>query len=156
MRYERACAKTICTRYAFPENVGAAAGRNKVLIKKIIMNNMSASLTNLDFLVNFTGNDHARMRKYITMFLGSAPGEAENIRKAMAGQNRDAMRASAHALRPQMTYMGMKNGEMQLREIEEKAVNGTDFNELSGLVKQFGDDFDAACEELREKLKQIE
>lgn len=120
------------------------------------MTNTNGPLTNFDFLESFTGGDKARMRKYINMFLGSAPAEAENIRKAMAEGNREALRASAHSLRPQTTYMGMKSMEALLRQIEEKAQNGADTGELSGLVTQFGTDFMAACDELKEKLKQIE
>ncbi|HET6991879.1 MAG TPA: Hpt domain-containing protein [Bacteroidia bacterium] len=120
------------------------------------MINADESLINLDFLKNFTGNDSARMRKYINMFLGSAPAEAENIRKALAEQNWEALRASAHSLRPQMTYMGMKSGENLLRQIEDQVQGKIYPGEISAMVEQFNSLFIAASKELKEKLTQIE
>jgi len=116
---------------------------------------MESNATNLDFLKNFTGGDPARMKKYVGMFLAAAPGEAEKIRNSLPAQDWDAMRASAHSLRPQMTYMGIREGESLLRQIEDKAREKTDLAQLPALVGEFDKIFAAACEELKTVLQQL-
>jgi HPt (histidine-containing phosphotransfer) domain-containing protein len=113
-------------------------------------------VTNLDFLKNFTGNDSVRMHKYINMFLSAAPSDAENIRKGLAGENWEAVRASAHSLRPQMTYMGIKNGETLLKQIEEYAGERKNISQLPQLIVQFDQLFLTACSELQMKLSKTE
>ncbi len=115
----------------------------------------TVKVTDLDFLQNFTGNDTARMRKYVSMFLGSAPAEMNAIRQSLAGQDWNALRAAAHSLKPQMVYMGVKSGEELLKTIEHDAGN-TVIDRLPELVEQFDKLFVTACDELDAFLKQTE
>lgn len=108
--------------------------------------------TNLEFLKNFTGNDSARMRKYITMFLAAAPDDASAISNAMRENNLEALRASAHSLRPQLSYMGIKNGEHLLKQMEEIVRSTMGTERLPAMVEEFSAIFGQACEELQTYL----
>ena len=119
------------------------------------MQSSSDKITDLDFLQNFTGNDKARMRKYISMFLGSAPSEMNAIRESLAGQDWDGLRAAAHGLKPQMIYMGVNAGEELLKTIENDAGN-KNLALLPDLVSRFDALFVAACDELTAYLQQTE
>jgi len=116
----------------------------------------NAKHTDLGFLENFTGGDRARMKKYITMFLNAAPGDAQKIQEGSAAQDWEKMRASAHSLRPQMTYMGIKRGEALLRQMENNVLENQNHSELPTLAAQFAEIFNAACSELKETLNQID
>jgi HPt (histidine-containing phosphotransfer) domain-containing protein len=76
------------------------------------------NIIDLTFLRGFTKNDTERMKKYIGMFLQHAPVMMQNIEKAFAEKNWSAVKASAHSLKPQITYMGIKNAEDLIRSIE--------------------------------------
>lgn len=120
------------------------------------MEKEAAKWINLDFLVTFTGNDKTRMSKYITMFLNAAPAEAEKIRNGSAAGDWETVRAAAHSLRPQMTYMGIKSGETLLKEIEDGAREKNNPEQLTELTGRFDKLFIEACEELKLKLSQPE
>jgi HPt (histidine-containing phosphotransfer) domain-containing protein len=112
------------------------------------------TMINLQFLENFTGNDVARIRKYILMFLDSAPSEMEVIRKSLQEKNWDALRAGAHSLKPQMIYMGIKGGEELLKSIEQHAGDATDLEKLPVMVEELDKIFVKSCDELNTYLKQ--
>ncbi|HEU4716952.1 MAG TPA: Hpt domain-containing protein [Bacteroidia bacterium] len=118
------------------------------------MSDENKTQTDLGFLGTFTGNDTARMRKYITLFLGAAPAEAEAIRSALTTADHEKVRASAHSLRPQMTYMGAKAGEELLKRMEEDVKAGK-YDELQVTGAKFEAVFSKVCEELQAYLKQI-
>jgi HPt (histidine-containing phosphotransfer) domain-containing protein len=120
------------------------------------MHPTSDSLINLDFLRSFTSNNPEKMRKYISIFLSAAPAEMESIRKNAGEKNWDALRSGAHTLKPQMTYMGIKNGEELLRKIEEQAGNASGTDQLPPMVKELDGIFEKACAELNLYLAQPE
>jgi HPt (histidine-containing phosphotransfer) domain-containing protein len=111
--------------------------------------------TSLEFLKTFTGNDAVRMRKYINMFLVAAPAEADIIRNSTTTEKHEALRAAAHGLRPQLTYMGIKKGEILLRQVEDYVMEQKQLEEIPALVKMFDEIFVAAVAELQEVVKQI-
>jgi len=117
------------------------------------MQSFTDNTINLTFLETFTGNDVTRIRKYVSMFLDSAPSEMDAIRKGMREKNWDALRAGAHSLKPQMVYMGIKEGEELLKTIELHAGNATHLEQLPSLVEDLEKIFAKACEELNAYLQ---
>jgi HPt (histidine-containing phosphotransfer) domain-containing protein len=111
-------------------------------------------VTNLDFLVNFTAGDRTRLIKYVNMFLNSAPAEVERIKNGLSGNDYEMIRAAAHSLRPQMTYMGIKSGETLLKQMETIAQEKTNTGDMPALVARFTEIFGMACEELKANLNQ--
>jgi len=111
-------------------------------------------ITNLDFLSNFAAGDTARMKKYIGMFLQIAPQQMEKIKAALAASDWDAVRANAHSLKPQITYMGINGGDVLIKKIEDDAASRANLAELPGVVNRMDELCRKAMSELELFMKQ--
>lgn len=111
-------------------------------------------ITNLSFLTNFAAGDTARMKKYIGMFLQIAPQQMEKIKMAMAASDWDAVRANAHSLKPQITYMGINGGDVLIKKIEDDAGSRSNLAELPGMVSRMDELCSKAITELELFMKQ--
>jgi HPt (histidine-containing phosphotransfer) domain-containing protein len=80
----------------------------------------------LTFLREFTKNDPERIKKYIGLFLQHAPVMMQNIEKAFNEKNWSGVKSLAHSLKPQITYMGIKDAEILIREIESNGAAGVE------------------------------
>ncbi len=119
------------------------------------MDASTQQMTNLDFLQSFTGNNPVKMEKYISIFLEIAPPEEELLRKNLELKDWDGVRATAHSMRPQMTYMGIKSGEMLLDTIEKNAESGTALEKMPEHIGDFNKIFNLACGELKAYLEKL-
>ena len=111
-------------------------------------------ITNLSFLSNFAAGDTARMKKYIGMFLQIAPQQMQKIRTALAASDWDGVRANAHSLKPQITYMGINGGDVLIKKIEDDASSRTNLGELPAVVDRMDDLCKKAITELELFMKQ--
>jgi HPt (histidine-containing phosphotransfer) domain-containing protein len=103
----------------------------------------------LTFLKGFTGGNPEKMKKYIQMFLNLCPTQLQTMKTQVLEQNYDALRGTAHALKPQITYMGIKGGESLIKTIETMAGTKTDVEKLPAMI----DEFSGICEKAMEALK---
>ena len=71
----------------------------------------------LTFLNSFTGGNPEKIKKYISMFLNYCPGQLTTMQEQLTSQNYDGLRVTAHALKPQITYMGIQSGEELIKKI---------------------------------------
>jgi HPt (histidine-containing phosphotransfer) domain-containing protein len=113
---------------------------------------MSDRITDLTFLQSFTGGNKEKMNKYITIFLQMCPGQLDNMQSLLQSANYDGLRATAHSLKPQITYMGIKQGEGLIKNIEQNAGDKINLDQLPGLYASFKDICDRAISELKEEL----
>lgn len=111
-------------------------------------------ITNLSFLTNFAAGDTGRMKKYIGMFLQIAPQQMEKIKTALAASDWDAVRANAHSLKPQITYMGISGGDVLIKKIEDDAAARANLGELPGMVDRMDELCKKAIAELELFMKQ--
>jgi HPt (histidine-containing phosphotransfer) domain-containing protein len=82
------------------------------------MTDKDTPLVDLTFLREFCRDDREKMANYIHMFLESAPEQMEDI-KSKAGQgNWNAVKAAAHALKPQVKFMGLAAIQPIIEQIE--------------------------------------
>ena len=93
-------------------------------------------ITDMTFLTNFAGGDTVRMKKYVGMFLQIAPAQLEKIKAAMTAADWDSVRANAHSLKPQITYMGIHAGEALIKQIENDAASRTNIEALPAMFSQ--------------------
>ncbi len=103
----------------------------------------------LTFLNTFTGGNTDKMKKYISMFLNYCPGQLEEMKTQLEAGNYDGLRGTAHALKPQITYMGISGGEELIKKIENLAGTKTDV----GLLPEMLDNFHKICNQAIEELK---
>ncbi|REJ80566.1 MAG: hypothetical protein DWQ44_06325 [Bacteroidetes bacterium] len=108
-------------------------------------------ITDLTFLKTFTGDNSDKMKKYMNMFIQHCPGQLDLMNNHLQSQNYDALRATAHALKPQITYMGIKQGEDLIKGIEHRAGNKEEVEKLPVLLNEFSDICRKAIEELRQE-----
>lgn len=107
------------------------------------------AVTDMTFLKTFTGGNPEKIKKYVGMFLQHCPGQLENMAGQLNGQDYDSLRATAHALKPQITYMGIRNGEALVKSIESMAGSRTDVEKLPAVL----DEFKTLCHQAMEELK---
>ena len=111
-------------------------------------------ITDMTFLSSFSGGDTTRMKKYVGMFLQIAPQQLEKIRTALNASDWDGVRANAHSLKPQITYMGIKGGEVLIKQIENDAASRTNVEGIAALFSQMEELCKKAIVELDVFMKQ--
>lgn len=95
---------------------------------------MSEKVTDLTFLGSFTGNDTQKIKRYVQMFLDRAPEQVEEMRTSLGTGDYEQLRSAAHSLKPQLSYMGIKSLEQDIRSVEEYSSTQTNLDSLPPLV----------------------
>ena len=111
-------------------------------------------ITDMTFLTSFAGGDTTRMKKYVGMFLQIAPQQMEKIKTALAASDWDSVRANAHSLKPQITYMGIQGGEALIKQIENDAASRTNVEAIPAMFTQLEELCGKAIVELDVFMKQ--
>lgn len=106
-------------------------------------------LTDLTFLQTFTGGNKDKIAKYVNMFLQACPEQLAKMNSLLADGDYAGIRATAHALKPQITYMGMKTGEVLIKEIEQIAGEQKEVDRLQSLLEEFTTLCNNGMEELK-------
>lgn len=109
----------------------------------------------LTFLNTFTGGNPDKIKKYISMFLNYCPGQLEEMKNQLEAGNYDGLRGTAHALKPQITYMGISEGEELIKKIENLAGTKTDVGTLPGMLDNFHKICDQAIVELKMEIASV-
>ena len=109
----------------------------------------NAPTVDLTFLQSFTGGSKDKMAKYIGIFLQMCPSQLELMKTHLSAGNYDSLRGTAHALKPQITYMGIKAGEDLIKKIERNAADKVEVEKLPGMV----DEFTVLCNQAMVELK---
>lgn len=110
------------------------------------------NLTDMTFLDGFTGGNADKKKKYISMFLQLCPSALDSMKASLDQQDYDALRATAHSLKPQITYMGIKAGEPMVKDIEHWAGQRVEVEKLPALFSEFDQLCRQAMEELRQRI----
>ncbi len=113
---------------------------------------MSERITDLTFLQSFTGGNKEKVNKYINIFLQMCPGQLDAMQSLLQSGNYDALRATAHSLKPQVTYMGIKQGEGLVKTIEQYAGEKINLDQLPGLFDSFSTICRKALVELQDEV----
>ena len=91
-------------------------------------------VTDMNFLRTFTGGNPEKQKKYVGMFLENAPKLLDSIDKAMVVKDYPAIKIAAHSLKPQLSYMGIKEDVSKIFLIEQSAGEAAHFDTLPELV----------------------
>ena len=109
----------------------------------------------LTFLNGFASGDADKMKKYINMFLQSAPSLLTQIKQNLETQNWSDVKIAAHSLKPQVNYLGIVSLKDDILTIEQLAGEERDLDKIPALVEnvegilgQSFPDLKAAMEEL--------
>jgi len=91
-----------------------------------------------------------KQQKYIGMFLENAPKLLASIDRAMVNKDYPAVKIAAHSLKPQLSYMGVKEDASNIFLIEQSAGASAHFETLPALIANLKH----LCAKAFEELKQ--
>ncbi len=106
-------------------------------------------VTDMQFLKQFTGGNQEKMDKYKGMFLENGPRLLTNIEEGIRNGDYGAVKIAAHSMKPQLSYMGVKEEVSHIFLIEQTAGEQAHFERLPALVEQLKRVCEKAFEELR-------
>ncbi|WP_118951419.1 tetratricopeptide repeat protein [Taibaiella helva] len=108
-------------------------------------------VTDMSFLNQFTGGNPEKKKKYIGMFLDNGPKLLEKIRQALQEQDYEGLKVAAHSMKPQLSYMGVKEEVSNIFLIEQSAGQTAHRENLPQLV----DHLERLCLKAFEELGQV-
>jgi HPt (histidine-containing phosphotransfer) domain-containing protein len=111
-------------------------------------------MIDLSFLEKFTNGNTSKMKRYITMYLSTAPETFERMRENIAQENWSDLAVNAHSIKPQSDYMGINSLKNILIEIE-NCVQNVEYEELKHLYQKAYDVHKKSKIILIEKLKEL-
>lgn len=109
----------------------------------------------MSFLKQFTGGNPEKQKKYISMFVDNGPELLKKINKALEEKDYESLRVAAHSLKPQLSYMGIKEEVSNIFLIEQTAGQPAHRDRLPRLIHQLQLLCTKAVEELRQELQEL-
>lgn len=107
---------------------------------------------NLDYLLDFTKGDQAKMHRYITMYLKTAPKVINELQIHLESSNLENLKLQAHSIKPQVQYMGVSELKKTLIQLEEAVKKNKDKSYIQSLINKAREISSKATEELEEYL----
>ncbi len=108
-------------------------------------------VTDMQFLKQFTGGNTEKINKYIGMFLDNAPRLLKQIDVAFEQKDFTQVKIAAHSLKPQLSYMGVKEEISHVFLIEQTASEAGHSDRLPPLIKNLNRVCLQAFKELNER-----
>lgn len=106
-------------------------------------------VTDMQFLRGFTGGNEDKIRKYVGMFLENGPRLLEQVETSMSNKDFPTLKIAAHSLKPQLSYMGVKEEVSHIFLIEQTASEVSNSERLLPLVRNLRRVCEQAFRELR-------
>jgi HPt (histidine-containing phosphotransfer) domain-containing protein len=106
-------------------------------------------IIDLTFLNSFTGGNREKNSKYIKMFLQNAPSLMSTIEDNLSKSDWTSLKSSAHSLKPQISYMGIKSAEELIKNIERDAAEKTNLENISDKITSLRNILEKAYPELQ-------
>lgn len=75
-------------------------------------------MIDLTFLEKLSRGDIPKIKRYISIYLSTAPGIFERMRQSVAEENWSDLALNAHSIKPQTDYIGIESLKQVLMEIE--------------------------------------
>lgn len=109
-------------------------------------------ITDMEFLKKFTGDNPEKRNKYIGMFLQNGPSLLATVKESLLQKNYPAIKIAAHSLKPQLSYMGVKEEVSNIFLIEQTAGEAAHLDRLEPLIGKL----EKVCLKAFEELKAIQ
>lgn len=122
----------------------------KVLVQEPAPPQLPDSVIDMQFLKQFTGGNPEKMQKYIGMFLENGPKLLKSVNDSLVTKDYPTMKIAAHSLKPQLSYMGVKEDVSHIFLIEQTAGESAHFERLPALIQNLNRVCEKAFKELRE------
>jgi len=112
------------------------------------LRSLPGHVIDMQFLRQFTGGNMEKMKKYVGMFLENAPRLLNNMQKALSEKDFSGVKIAAHSMKPQLSYMGVKEEVSHIFLIEQAAGEPAHYEQLPQLVLELRQLCTKAFEEL--------
>jgi len=106
-------------------------------------------ITDMQFLNQFAGGNDEKRAKYVGMFLDNGPKLLNTIEQSLLAKDYGAVKIAAHSMKPQLSYMGVKEEVSHIFLIEQTAGEAAHYDRLPTLVTNLKRVCEKAFEELR-------
>lgn len=106
-------------------------------------------VTDTNFLMQFCGNNKDKMKHYIQVFLDNAGAVLEKLEIGLQKADLPSIKVAAHSLKPQLSYMGVKEDVSHIYKLEQMAASNADIRSIRGEVS----DLNRVCEQAFGELK---
>ena len=110
---------------------------------------------NLDFLNDFAKGDQEKIKKYISMYLKTAPEIIMQLQELLKKDDLESLKRSAHSVKSQARYMGADELSEVMQEIEQKSTDEKNKELLYELVERAIDLNNSVNKNLLEHLQQL-
>jgi CheY-like chemotaxis protein/HPt (histidine-containing phosphotransfer) domain-containing protein len=110
---------------------------------------LTVHVTDMTFLKQFTGGNTEKMNKYIGMFLENTPKLLSAVEQGIEKKDFQTIKVAAHSMKPQLSYMGVKEEMSHVFLIEQTAGEAAHFDHLPPLFAELKRVCEKAFEELR-------
>ena len=117
--------------------------------------NTQTNPVDLRFLRDFAKGDTQKIRKYIGIYLKTAPEVVNQLNEMMNSEDLDGIKRAAHSLKSQSKYMGADDLSAIMQEIELKSSESANLDDISDLVDQANSVNLLVNESLNEILEQL-
>ncbi len=108
-------------------------------------------VTDRNFLKQFTGGNPEKMKKYITIFMDNASKLLAAFDNNVKEGDYASIKVTAHSLKPQLSYMGIKEDVSHVFKLEQMAGNKADMEEIKIEIS----DLKRVCYKAFDELKQL-
>ncbi len=115
---------------------------------KVPLPNLPSAVINLAYLTKFCEGDQVRMKKYIDMFLASAPILIEKIKISVEKNDRDEIAAQMHGFKTKFLMMGMQEAQELASEIEMRCLQGNNADAINSMLPSLVQRVEIAVNEL--------
>jgi signal transduction histidine kinase len=117
-------------------------------ISRQLVELMGGKISILDYLTKFCEGDQARIKKYIDMFLSSAPILLEKIKLALESNDHGEIAGQMHGYKTKFMMMGMKEAQNLATEIEIKCLQGNPMDSIQVMLLLLVQEVETAAAEL--------
>jgi PAS domain S-box-containing protein len=133
-----------------PKFIGFDKGEQEQLIK------INQDLTDLSYLKEISGGSEELMKEMVDIFLTETPDMLQGLTESAQIEDWKTFREIAHKIKPSITYAGIVSAEKLIEKIHEDTKSQTNLDEIPGLLPEFVSVCNAAIEELKGKMKEMQ
>ena len=107
----------------------------------------------LTYLKELSNGSNAFIVEIITGFLTETPRVIDNLEKQLNAANWDALRATAHKMKPSFSFVGIKELGDVINSVETNSAAKTNLDLIPGMISKIKTVFEEAAQELEIEKK---
>lgn len=119
-------------------------------------NNQDNRYINLDYLRDASGDNLSFIGEMIRIFLRQTPELLSKLTTLLIEKDWDEFRKVIHKMKPTVTMMGIKEGEVLVKLIEGKVKGKTELDQVGEDLRKLEEICKASYEELQSELEKFE